>query len=176
MSASTNIQHQGYVKKLGDKNLFGQRQWLQRYLVLFDDRIVYFKKQEDIDGAPKDKAVLTFAGRDVLIEEQPADAQKTGTFAHGGVSSWRFAITSEAKGDAQAQRFLFAIGTEEAYKAWVSKIKAQIEAKGGKHFDVKLTKGHAKRNSVKAETLEQLTHLQAQEAQIEVAAETSVQP
>jgi hypothetical protein len=75
-----SVIHEGLVSKLSEKNLFGQRSWLPRYLVLFDDKLIYCKAPTEKDK-PKAKAIMPLAGRNVLIEEQPADAQKTGTFS-----------------------------------------------------------------------------------------------
>jgi hypothetical protein len=81
------------------------------------------------------------------------------------VSSYRFAITAEPKGDFVAQRYLFAIDTQEAYTDWIQRIKKQVDIAGGKHFDVVLTGEKAKLSgtTVVAENIGQLAHLQAQE-------------
>jgi hypothetical protein len=78
------------------------------------------------------------------------------------VSSWRFAITAEATDSSEAQRYLFAVESEDAFREWVEQIKKQIAVNGGKHYAVKLTGANAKRNSVVKQTSEQLKHLQAQ--------------
>jgi hypothetical protein len=75
-----SVVHESYVSKLGEKSIFGQRSWLPRYLVLFEDKLIYCKKPNEKDS-PKTKAIMPFVGRNVLIEEMPPDALKTGSFS-----------------------------------------------------------------------------------------------
>ena len=113
------LTHQGSVRKLED-NKWGGRSWSRGRLMLYTNQISYAKQ-----GKPQDQTLL-FSGKNIRVDQKPAYAKKTGTFIHGGVSQWRFAIVAKDKEGAQ-ETLIFAVDTEEQYKMWVTKINAQLD-------------------------------------------------